>query len=95
MQVVDCDPYAWFLLGDGDRLYFDARVARSAVEWSVVIELSAEEREAVATQGKAALDALAATIDRVPAQYTARGIPAALRKQITEAIVAWRQAGNA
>ena len=93
MEVVDCDPYAWFLLGDGDRLYLDARVARSAVEWTVVVELTAEERAAYATQGKPALDALAASIDLVPERYSARNLRATLGESITRTIVAWRQAG--
>ena len=46
MDVLAHGPATWFLLGDGDRRYFDARVSRSTTEWSQLIELDDVERAA-------------------------------------------------
>ena len=94
MHVVDHGPYTWFLLGEADRLYFDARVSRSAVEWSLLIELSTEERAEYAEKGKAYLDTLATWIDTVPEQYLARDLRETHGSAVTQTIVDWRAAGS-
>jgi hypothetical protein len=94
MHVVDHGPYTWFLLGDADRLYFDARVSRSAVEWSLLIELSTEERAEYAAQGKPYLDSLATRVDMVPEQYLARDLRETHGSAVTQTIVDWRAAGG-
>ena len=90
MDVLAHGPATWFLLGDGDRRYFDVRVSRSAAEWSQLIELDDVERAAYAARGTAFLDELAARIDGEPEAYAARDLRATLGKQVTATIVAWR-----
>ena len=43
MKVIDSEPHSWFLLKEGDRYYMVARVTRSAVDWSVLVELLPQE----------------------------------------------------
>lgn len=94
MKVVDHGPQTWFLLAEQDRLYLDARVSRSAVEWGVLIELSPQERAGLAAQGKPYLDALAASIDAAPERYAARDLGAARGREVAQVVVAWREAGT-
>ena len=90
MKVIDHEPHDWFLLESADRLYLDARVSRSAVEWSVLVELTPQERQEYRALGKAYLHQLAARIDNYAAAYADRNLAQRLGDEVMLAIREWR-----
>ncbi|MFV0624991.1 hypothetical protein ACBY01_13415 [Sphingomonas sp. ac-8] len=97
MQVIDHAPYSWFLLAAGDALLFDAYCNHSALGYSWLIELNAQERQAYARGGRAYLDRLAQDIHNgVPilkistSPYRTRNREAEFADAVTQAIRAWR-----
>ena len=90
MKVAAHSPHTWFLLNDSGSYFFDARVSRSGAEWSVLIELSAEERREYHAIGRLYLDYLQARIHNFVEEYQARDISADLGERATSAIQAWR-----
>ena len=95
MRVVDHEPHTWFLLKEGDRNYLDAQVNRSAVSWSVLIELNEQERREYQAIGRSYLDSLAALINSSTENYSARDLTQSKDRDVLEAVRTWRFAGQA
>lgn len=96
MQVVDHGPHTWYLLQDADALLLEARCSDSAADYSWLIELTADERVALAAGGHGYVDKLAEAIhmstpgrhdSRSP--YKHRDVSATRGDQVTAAIKAW------
>jgi hypothetical protein len=90
MLVVDHEPHVWFLLADSGRYYLDARVSRSAVEWSVLIELTEPECREYHATGKPFLHALAARIDDGANAFESRDVTKQLGAAVARAIAEQR-----
>ncbi len=67
MQYVDHEPGCWFLVRQGDALYFDARYSLGVADDSALIELNGEEREGYRIGGRSYLAELAKRMQRRPA----------------------------
>jgi hypothetical protein len=102
MRVLDHEPHSWFLLEDGDTLYFDANCNHGIAGFDVLIALDPAEASAYTAAGRGYLDQLARDI-----QYSAPGVVGStspftsrdLRrggceegKKATAAVVAWHEA---
>lgn len=92
MKVADHEPHVWFLLEDGGRYYFDARVSRSAVDWSVLVQLTPQEYREYHAIGRLYLNYLAARIHNFVEEYQSRDLTRELESEVMRAIQAWRQA---
>jgi len=90
MLVVEHAPARWFLLQEGQRYYFDARISRSAVEWSLLIELTEQECRNYSVGGKTFLDRLAARINDCTDEYSGRDLDAGHRSDVFQAVQEWR-----
>ena len=91
MKVVDHEPQTWFLLTDCDRYYLDARVTRSAVDWSVLIELNEQEYREYHAIGRSYLAYLAARIHNFTEDYTGRDLTRSREDEVLGAIRAWHR----
>ncbi len=94
MEVIDHDPQYWFLLREGEEEYLSVRCQRGFMDYSMLVRLTAEEREAAheAGSGHAYLDAVATNINDHPEQYQARDFEKRLGPRVTQTVVAWRTA---
>jgi hypothetical protein len=92
MKVADHEPHGWFLLQDGGRYYLDARVSRSAVDWSVLVQLTPQEYREYHAIGRLYLNYLAARIHNFVEEYQSRDLTNDLESEVMRAIQAWRQA---
>lgn len=90
MKVIDSEPHSWFLLKEGDRYYMDARVTRSAVDWSVLVELSPQEYREYHAMGKVFLEYLAARIHNFTEEYQGRDLSKTVGERVHQTIVEWR-----
>ena len=95
MKVVDHEPHVWFLLEEAGRYFMDARVSRSAVEWSVLLELTPEELDEYQAMGKTFLHKLAARIESFPDQYADRNLSTKMDSAVLKAIQEWQSARDA
>jgi len=93
MEVADHEPSVWFLLKEADTYYLDARVTRSAVEWSLLIELTAQEQREYHAMGKVFLHQLAARMDNFAEEYTTRDRTRQLGGEVARVIKEWRASG--
>lgn len=96
MEVLDHEPWSWFLLRDGERLLLDVHVSQGPVSASLLLALDDDERAAYEHQGRAALVALAARVqDSAPiaadtsSPYRPRDLTAALGAEVTAAAREW------
>jgi len=90
MRVADHEPHAWFLLEQSGHYYFDARVSRSAAEWSVLVQLTPQEYREYHAIGRLYLDYLAARIHNSVEEYSSRDLSKELGAEVTGAIQDWR-----
>ncbi len=98
MDVVDNHPHAWFLLSEGDTLFLDINCNHSAFGYSVLLELSAEERKDMESRGRGALDELAEAVQNsVPllaesnSPYRERDLDKVRGSDVSEAVYRWRR----
>ena len=88
MKVVDHEPSAWFLLQDDDDYYLDVNCGRSAVGFSVTIQLTEVERKLYASGGRAYIDNLASQVSDKSDPSDSRNIrDPAVQKRIYDAVV--------
>jgi hypothetical protein len=92
MRVAAHEPQAWFLMEESERYYFDARVTRSAAEWSVLIELTPQEYREYHAMGRLYLDYLAARIHNFVEEYSSRDLTNELGADVTRAVQDWKAA---
>lgn len=90
MRVAAHEPHTWFLLEEAGRYYFDARVTRSAVDWSVLVQLTESECREFHTIGRLYLQELAARIHNSPEEYLSRDLTKELGVEVSRAIQDWR-----
>lgn len=90
MRVVDHEPQVWFLMEEAGRYYFDARVTRSAAEWSISIELTPTECREYRAIGRLYLSYLAARIHNFSEEYSTRDCSRELETKLMLAIQEWR-----
>jgi hypothetical protein len=90
MKVADHEPQVWFLLEESGRYYFDARVTRSAVEWSILVQLTSQEYREYHAIGRLYLNYLAARIHNFAEEYSARDLSKELGVEVTRVIQSWR-----
>lgn len=97
MKVIDHEPTSWFLLQDGDQLYFDVHCSHSFVGYSVLVALDEDETSTLHQRGRRYLDQLAEDInfsapvaggDRSP--YKARDLSRTHGQRVTEAVMSWQ-----
>lgn len=98
MEVLDHEPWSWFLLTDDGRLLLDVHVSHGPVSWSLTIALDDDERNAYRSEGRASLSRLAARIqDSAPisagttSPYRERDLGPDVRAEITRKITQWRE----
>lgn len=77
---------------EAGRYYFDARVSRSASEWSVLVQLTPQEYREYHAIGRLYLDYLAARIHNFVEEYSSRDLSNELGSRVTGAIQEWRAA---
>ena len=98
MRVLDEAAASWFLLeGEGGKLLLDVHCSHSFLDYSVLIELDAEERQRLHEEGRTYLDWLSHEIhystpivrdSRSP--YKARNLTATHGQRVTRAVQAWQ-----
>ena len=69
MQVIDHEPYSWFLVQDGARLLLDVHCSHSAVDYSFLVELNDAEVNEYRAQGREFLSRFAHQV-----HYSAPGV---------------------
>lgn len=92
MKVADHEPKTWFLMEESGCYYLLARVARSAAEWSVLIQLTPQEYREYHAIGRLYLNYLAARIHNFVEEYSSRDLSRELDEKMTRAIADWRAA---
>jgi hypothetical protein len=92
MRVAAHEPHAWFLMEESGRYYFDARVSRSAADWSVLVQLTPQEYREYHAMGRLYLDYLAARIHNFVEEYSSRDLSEKLGDEVTRAIQKWSAA---
>jgi hypothetical protein len=90
MRVADHEPQVWFLFEESGRYYFDARVTRSAAEWSILLQLTAQEYQEYHAIGRLYLNYLAARIQNSSEEYSSRDLSRELGAEVTSAVQSWR-----
>ena len=98
MRVIDEAAASWFLLeNEGGRLLLDVHCSQSFFDYSVLIELDAEERQRLHEKGRTYLDWLsheihygAPAIKDSRSPYKARNLTAEHGRRVMEAVQAWR-----
>ena len=91
MTVAAHEPHTWFLLEEAGRHYFDARVTRSAEDWSVLVQLTEQEHREYHAIGRLYLQYLAARIHNFVEEYSSRDLSKELGAKVTQAIQDWRE----
>lgn len=101
MIVLEHEPQWWFLLQDGERLLFDVNCSHSAVNYSWLMALNAEEAAKFKASGRAFLNELAEEVQwSAPgvhgstSAFLGRNISQAFGKAVTEAAEEWRAEGG-
>ena len=74
MDVVDHEPAAWFLLADGEDLFLDVSCEGLAAGYSLLLELTADERRAIVLEGHAAADRIALEVAATPKEFWDRQV---------------------
>ncbi len=94
MQVVDHEPQAWFLFKEGNALFLDINCNHGAVGYSVMIQLSAEEKSEYSQKGHDYLNSLAQSVQYAGPGwgYQSRDVSAIYSKESTAAVNEWRAA---
>jgi hypothetical protein len=92
VRVLLGEPAGWYLLEDNGELYLDVNCNQSAVGFSITAQLDPAERAAFAERGRAFAVELAGQIAYSPRTYWPRNVTGPLTGQVTEAILAHRQA---
>jgi hypothetical protein len=91
MKVEAHGPHAWFLLEDSGRRYLEARCSQSAADYTIAIELSAEEWREYHGIGRLYIDYLAARIQNWPKEYLPRQVSKETQAEINAAISSWME----
>ncbi len=74
MDVVDHRPGEWFLLADGEAMFLDVNCEGNAAGYSLLLELTAEERRAFVLEGRAAIERIALEVAALPEEFWDRQI---------------------
>lgn len=69
MDVIDHEPAAWYLLAEGERMYLDVACEGYAAGYSLLLELTADERRAIVLEGHAAADRIALEVAATPEEF--------------------------
>ena len=98
MKVIDSQDWAWFLFEHEGDLYLDAHCNISALSYTYMIRLNAQERSRYENDGRNYLKKLAQDIHySVPlakntqSAYRERDVSNELSKLATDAVSAWRE----
>jgi hypothetical protein len=96
MQVVEHEPYAWFLFKEGDALILDVNCNHGAVGYGVMIRLSAEEESEYSREGHSYLNRLAEAVqDSGPGRgYQLRDVSAVYAKESRSVVNEWRASAD-
>ncbi|WP_437882783.1 hypothetical protein [Pseudomonas sp. LRF_L74] len=89
LHVAALNEQAWYLLKDDESWYLLARCSQSAVDFELLVQLSADEYREYHALGHVYLDYLAARIQHWPHDYSPRHLPQALAAA-NQAIAQWR-----
>ena len=94
MQVVDHEPYVWFLFTEGNTFFLDVNCNHGPVGYSVMIQLNDAEELEYFQKGRAYLNWLAQAVqDSGPRQgYQLRDVTAIYSKESMAAVNEWRAA---
>ncbi len=97
MQVLDHEPYSWFLFEADGELYLDANCNHSAFGYSFMVRLTAAEARRYRDEGRGYLDWLAQDIHNGAPILSASTSPYKLRRasddeqaQASAALRAWQ-----
>jgi hypothetical protein len=99
MQVLDHEPYHWYLLEEDGALFLDAHCSHSFIDYSVLIALNNAETKRYAKDGRAYLGHLATDIHYgapilvvSTSPYKGRDLTrTAMGERSHAAIMAWRE----
>lgn len=91
MHVVDHEPHAWFLLGEGDALLLDVNCSHGPAGYDVLIRLTADEASGYAREGRAHVDRLAQAVQNAgPGRgHQLRDVSATHSDEVMAAIREW------
>lgn len=92
MEVIDHEPQYWFLLRQEGKEYLSVRCQRGFMDYSMLVLLTPEEREAAhrPASGHLSLNTLATNINDHPELYRDRDFEKTLGSRVTQSVVAWR-----
>ena len=74
MDVVDHADAAWFLLADGDAMLLEVSCEGYAAGYSLLLELTADERRAILLEGHEAADRIALEVAATPREFWDRQV---------------------
>jgi hypothetical protein len=94
MLVVDHEPHAWFLLRDALGYVLDVNCGQSAVGFSIVMRLTADEARLLELRGHTFADELARSVHDAPRAYADRHLGSELEADTTAAVKLWRAEGG-
>jgi hypothetical protein len=97
MRVIDHEPQWWFLLEEDGALFLDANCNHSFVGYDFLLQLSSEEQERYAHEGRTFISRLATEIqDSAPiltistSQFKGRELSKDYSDKVTMAIESWQ-----
>ena len=101
MIVLDREPQWWFLLQDGEALLFDVNCSHSAVSYSWLMALNAEETARFKLDGRQFLNELAEEVQHSApgargstSAFLGRNISGTRGQAVSEAVEAWLAGGG-
>ncbi len=92
MEVVDYEPYAWFLFEQEGQHFVDVNCNHSAVGYGILVQLNEEEEGLYRDFGRPYIDKLAQSIQDAGPGSTLqlRDVTPDYREETKRAIEAWR-----
>lgn len=85
------EPAGWFLVTDGERDYLDVNCTRSAVGFSILVQLTDDEQVELHALGRTFVSYLAAKIAYWPDRFQPRHVTGPIADQVTGAAIRWRE----
>ena len=90
MRIVDHEPSSWFLAEEDGALFLDVNASRGPVGFSLLTQLTDDERDRIARGGHGATDAIARALQDHASTRAALG--ADWQARFAAAVTAWAAA---
>jgi hypothetical protein len=98
MRVIDHEPQWWFLLEENGALFLNANCSHSCLGYDFMLQLSPEERDEYAQEGREFVSRLATEIqDSAPilristSRFKGRDVSKDYADKVTKAVESWRE----